>query len=64
MNKPVDQDLITCSEAAGILGISLQAVHHGLRKGIVRHQLINGRKMIDPHRGWWSGGRALALRSR
>ena len=50
MNKPVDQDLITCGEAAGILGISLQAVHQGLRKGIVRHQLVNGRKMIDPHR--------------
>lgn len=32
------------------MGISLQAVHQGLRKGIVRHQLVNGRKMIDPHR--------------
>ena len=50
MNKPVKRDLITCGEAAGILGISLQAVHQGLRKGIVRHQLVNGRKMIDRHR--------------
>jgi len=50
MYKPVDRDLITCAEAAGILGISLQAVHQGLRKGIVRHQLVNGRKMVDPHR--------------
>jgi len=50
MNKPVDQDLITCGAAAEILGISLQAVHQGLRNGIVRHQLVNGRKMIDPHR--------------
>jgi len=50
MHKLVDRDLITCAEAAGILGISLQAVHQGLRKGIVRHQLVNGRKMIDPYR--------------
>jgi len=50
MYKPVDRDLITCAEAAGILGISLQAVHQGLRKGLVRHQLVNGRKMVDPHR--------------
>jgi len=50
MSKPVDRDLMTCGEAAEILGISLQAVHQGLRKGIVRHQLVNGRKMVDPHR--------------
>ncbi len=25
-------------------------MHQGLRKGIVRHQLVNGRKMLDPHR--------------
>jgi hypothetical protein len=50
MTKPVDSDLITCGEAAEILGISLQAVHQGLRKGIVRYQLVNGRKMLDPHR--------------
>jgi hypothetical protein len=50
MHKPVDRDLITCGEAAGILGISLQAVHQGLRKGIVRHQLVNGRKMIERDR--------------
>lgn len=50
MYKSVDQDLLTCGEAAEILGISLQAVHQGLRKGIVRHQLVNGRKMIDQHR--------------
>jgi len=46
----VEQDLITCGEAAEILGVSLQAVHQGLRNGIVRHQLVNGRKMLDPHR--------------
>jgi hypothetical protein len=50
MTKPVDSDLITCGEAAEILGISLQAVHQGLRKGIVRYQLVNGRKMLNPHR--------------
>ncbi len=50
MHKSVERDLITCGEAAGILGITLQAVHQGLRKGIVRHQLVNGRKMLDPHR--------------
>ena len=50
MTKPVDSNLITCGEAAEILGISMQAVHQGLRKGIVRYQLVNGRKMIDPHR--------------
>ena len=33
-----------------MLGISLQAVHQGLRNGIVAHQLVNGRKMIDRHR--------------
>ena len=36
--------------AAGILGITLQAVHQGLRKGIVRHELVNGRKMIERDR--------------
>ncbi|WP_398335180.1 hypothetical protein [Vulcanococcus sp.] len=50
MHKSVERDLITCGEAAGILGITLQAVHQGLRKGIVRHELVNGRKMLDPHR--------------
>jgi len=50
MRKPVDRDLITCGKAAEILGISLQAVHQGLRRGIVRHQLVHGRKMIDSHR--------------
>jgi len=50
MNKSIERDLITCGEAAEILGITLQAVHQGLRKGIVRHQLVNGRKMVDPHR--------------
>jgi hypothetical protein len=50
MTKPVDSDLITCGEATEILGISLQAVHQGLRKGIVRYRLVNGRKMLDPHR--------------
>jgi hypothetical protein len=50
MHKPVDSDLITCGEAAEILGISLQAVHQGLRKGIVRHELVNGRKMIERDR--------------
>jgi hypothetical protein len=50
MHKSVERDLITCGEAAGILGISLQAVHQGLRKGIVRHQLVNGRKMIERDR--------------
>jgi hypothetical protein len=50
MTKPVDSDLITCGEAAEILGISLQAVHQGLRKGIVRHELVNGRKMIERDR--------------
>ncbi len=47
MHKSVERDLITCGEAAGILGITLQAVHQGLRKGIVRYQLVNGRKMIE-----------------
>ena len=47
MHKSVERDLITCGEAAGILGITLQAVHQGLRKGIVRHELVNGRKMIE-----------------
>ena len=50
MTKPVDSNLITCGEAAEILAVSLQAVHQGLRKGIVRYQLVNGRKMLDPHR--------------
>jgi hypothetical protein len=50
MQKPVDRDLITCGEAAEVLGVSLQAVHQGLRNGIVAHQLVNGRKMIDRHR--------------
>jgi hypothetical protein len=50
MHKSVERDLITCGEAAGILGITLQAVHQGLRKGIVRHQLVNGRKMIESAR--------------
>ena len=38
------------TSVAGILGISVQAVHQGLLKGIVQHQLVNGRKKIDPHR--------------
>ena len=50
MHKSVERDLITCGEAAGILGITLQAVHQGLRKGIVRHELVNGRKMIERDR--------------
>ena len=67
MNKPVERDLITCGEAAGILGISLQAVHQGLRKGIVRHQLVNGRKMIDSHRlveRWKGASPEVALAQR
>jgi hypothetical protein len=50
MHKSVDQDLVTCGEAAGILGITLQAVHQGLGKGIVRYQLVNGRKMLERDR--------------
>ena len=50
MPKPVERDLISCGEAAEVLGISLQAVHQGLRNGIVAHQLVNGRRMIDPYR--------------
>ncbi len=50
MTKPIDRDLITVQEAAELLGISLQAVHQGLRNGIVAHQLVNGRRMIDPYR--------------
>ena len=50
MSKPVDRDLITCSDAAEILGISKQAVYAGLRKGLVRHEVVNGRKMLDSHR--------------
>jgi hypothetical protein len=48
--KVVERDLISCGEAAEVLGVSLQAVHQGLRNGIVAHQLVNGRRMIDPHR--------------
>ena len=33
-----------------MLGISLQAVHQGLRRGLVRHEVVDGRKMIDRHR--------------
>jgi hypothetical protein len=50
MHKPVDRDLITCGEAAGILGITLQAVHQGLRRGTVRFELVNGRRMIERDR--------------
>jgi hypothetical protein len=48
--KGVDRGLITVQEAAEVLGISVQAVHQGLRNGIVAHQLVNGRRMIDPYR--------------
>jgi hypothetical protein len=50
MQKPVDRDLISCGEAAELLGVSLQAVHQGLRRGLVRHQVVDGRKMVDRHR--------------
>ena len=42
--------LITCAKAAKILGVSLQALLQGLRRVILRHQLVNGRKMVDSHR--------------
>ena len=50
MPKTVERDLITCGEAAGILGITLQAVHQGLRRGTVRFELVNGRRMIERDR--------------
>ncbi len=50
MQKPVDRDLISCGEAAELLGVSLQAVHQGLRRGLVRHEVVAGRKMVDRHR--------------
>ncbi len=50
MHKPIDRDLITCAEAAEILGISKAAVYAGLRKGIVRYELRHGRMMVDPRR--------------
>ena len=50
MHKSVDQDLITVHEAAELLGISVQAAYQGLRKGIVRHVVVGGRKMVDRHR--------------
>jgi hypothetical protein len=50
MHKSVERDLITCGEAAGILGITLQAVHQGLRRGTVRFELVNGRRMIERDR--------------
>ena len=37
MHKSIERDLITCAEAAEILGISKAAVYAGLRKGIVRY---------------------------
>ena len=48
--KSVDCDLVTVSEAASILGISPQAVYSGLRKGIVRHVVVDGLKMIARER--------------
>jgi hypothetical protein len=48
--KGVDLELITVQEAAEVLGISVQAVHQGLRRGLVRHEVVDGRKMIDRHR--------------
>ena len=50
MNKSIERDLITCAEAAEVLGISKAAVYAGLRKGIVRYELRHGRMMVDPHR--------------
>jgi len=48
--KAVDRDLITVQEAAEILGISVQAAYQGLRAGIVRQTVVNGRKMVDSYR--------------
>ena len=50
MKRPIERELVTCAEAAEILGISLQAVYQGLRNGIISHELVLGRKMIDPDR--------------
>ena len=50
MKRPIERELVTCAEAAEILGISLQAVYQGLRNGIIGHELVLGRKMIDPDR--------------
>jgi predicted HTH domain antitoxin len=48
--KGVERDLITVQEAAEVLGISVQAVHQELRRGLVRHEVVAGRKMVDRHR--------------
>jgi len=48
--KGVDRGLITVQEAAEVLGVSVQAVHQGLRRGLVLHQVVDGRKMVDRHR--------------
>ena len=50
MTKPIDRDLITVQEAAEVLGVSVQFVHQGLRRGLVRHEVVAGRKMVDRHR--------------
>jgi DNA-directed RNA polymerase specialized sigma24 family protein len=43
--KGVERDLIKVQEAAELLGFSVQAVHQGLRRGLVRHEVVAGRKM-------------------
>lgn len=50
MTETIDRDLISVQEAAELLGISVQAAYQGLRKGIVRHQVVDGRKMLERHR--------------